>query len=113
MGDPGAWRLHPELRDLIAEATRSLARLDAGRLEELALSCRALIRDLEAAGRPWQQEMVRQAWEAQGDLAVFGRVLEATAANLAVMNRIRELRAGGALEYGGHRPHAAGGNGDH
>ena len=32
-------------------------------------------------------------------MAVFARVLEATRANLKVMNRLRELRAG-RLEYG-------------
>jgi hypothetical protein len=32
-------------------------------------------------------------------MAVFARVLEATRANLNVMNRLRELRAG-RLEYG-------------
>jgi hypothetical protein len=35
---------------------------------------------------------------ATGDMAVFARVLEATRANLNVMNRLRELRAG-RLEY--------------
>ena len=33
-------------------------------------------------------------------MAVFARVLEATRANLNVMNRLRELRAG-RLEYSG------------
>jgi hypothetical protein len=41
-----------------------------------------------------------------GDMAVFTRVLEATRANLNVMNRLRKLRAieleyrAGRLEYG-------------
>jgi hypothetical protein len=34
-----------------------------------------------------------------GDIAIFARVLEATRANLNVMNRLRDLRAG-RLEYG-------------
>ena len=33
-----------------------------------------------------------------GEMAVFARVLEATRANLNVMNRLRELRSG-RLEY--------------
>jgi hypothetical protein len=83
----------PELKELVREASRALASLDAGRLEELALSCQALNRDLTPSSA-----MARQAREAAGDLAVFGRVLEATQANLQVMNRLRELRAG-RLEY--------------
>ena len=50
------------LRGLIAEASRALARLDTGRLEELALSCQALNRtmgarnsDLDARGQMAQQ----------------------------------------------------------
>jgi len=41
---------------------------------------------------------VRQARRTE-DMAVFGRVLEATRANLDVMNRLRELQLG-RLEYG-------------
>jgi len=79
----------PELKELVREASRALASLDAGRLEELALSCQALNREL-----PPSSELVIQAREAARDMAVFGRVLEATRANLQVMNRLRELRAG-------------------
>ncbi|MGB6687574.1 MAG: hypothetical protein WBE76_07005 [Terracidiphilus sp.] len=43
--------------------------------------------------------LARQADDAQSDMAVFARVLEATQANLAVINRIRALRAGRALSY--------------
>jgi hypothetical protein len=87
-------RAHPELKELVVEASRALARLDAGRLEELALSCQALNRDLAPTG-----DLARQAAEAAGEMAVFARVLDATRANLNVLNRIRELRAG-RLEYG-------------
>jgi hypothetical protein len=59
--------------------------------------------------------MFRQAREAKGDMAVFARVLEATRANLDVMNRLRELRAG-RLEYGERLtrgwPRTEGGHGD-
>lgn len=94
-----AQRVHPVLRSLVVEASRSLARLDAARLEELALSCQALNRDLESADSSRRAELARQAHDARSDLAVFGRVLEATRTNLAVMNRIRALRAGRPLEY--------------
>jgi hypothetical protein len=105
-----------ELRKLVKEASRALARLDADRLEELALSCQVLNRELEPARTPQRAELARQAQDAAGEMAVFSRVLEATRANLDVMNRLRELRAG-RLEYG--EPQARGwagtesGHGDH
>jgi hypothetical protein len=43
------------LKDLVIEASRALARLDADRLEELALSCQALNRDLVRSD-PAQQD---------------------------------------------------------
>jgi len=99
MQEIGMLRKHPELKLLVTEASRALARLDADRLEELALSCRALNRDLTPASREQREALARQAREAAGDMAVIARVLEATRANLSVMNRLRELRAG-RLEYG-------------
>ncbi|MDR3751882.1 MAG: hypothetical protein P4K94_10395 [Terracidiphilus sp.] len=94
MQELGTRRQHADLKELVVEASRALARLDADRLEELALSCQALNRELVPEGAGWRAEMVRQAREAKGDIAVFARVLEATRANLDVMNRLRELRAG-------------------
>jgi hypothetical protein len=88
----------PELRELVREASRALASLDADRLEELALSCQALNRDPAPWTAAQRMELARQAQEAVGDMLVLGRVLEATRANLQVMNRLRELR-GGRLEY--------------
>ncbi len=95
----GSFRQHAELKDLVVEASRALALLDADRLEELALSCQALNRDLAPACATERAMLARQAREAAQDMAVFARVLEATRANLNVMNRLRELRAG-RLEYG-------------
>jgi hypothetical protein len=89
---------HPELKELVVEASRALASLDANRLEELALSCQALNRDLKPATQEQRAEIARQAKDAEGDLRVFARVLEVTRSNLDVMNRLRELR-GGRLEY--------------
>jgi hypothetical protein len=90
--------LHPRLKGLVVEASRALARLDADRLEELALSCQALNRDLvfseQGEGPAWAE----QVREAAVDMAVYARVLEATRANLNVMQRLRELRDG-RLEY--------------
>ena len=102
MQDSAARWVHPKLRELVVEASRSLARLDADRLEELALCCQALNRDLAPANREQRAELARQAKEATGDMATFSRVLEATQANLNVMKRLRDLRAG-RLEYGQER----------
>jgi aminopeptidase N len=87
------------LKELVVEASRALARLDADRLEELALSCQALNRDLAQQDGDGRAALAREAREAVGDMAVLARVLEATRANLNVMNRLRDLRAG-QLEYG-------------
>jgi hypothetical protein len=100
----GEDRGHSKLKDLVVEASRSLARLDAGRLEELALSCQALNRDLTRSDLACGDGTARaalafEAREAVQDMAVLARVLEATRANLNVMNRLRELR-GGRREYG-------------
>ncbi len=94
---------HPKLKELVVEASQALARLDADRLEELALSCQALNRDLGDGDLSLLDGSARAALacevkEASGDMAVLDRVLEATRVNLEVMNRLRDLRAG-RLEY--------------
>jgi hypothetical protein len=84
----------PELRDTLAEASRSLVLLDAERLEELAIACQKLncnVRLMEPAERA---DFARQAHEASKEMAVFAHVLEATRANLNVMRRLRDLREG-------------------
>lgn len=85
---------YPELKQLVAEASRALATLDADRLEELALSCQALNRDLLPIKAEDRSLLASQAHDAAGDMAVFGRVLDATRANIKVLRRLRELRAG-------------------
>ena len=85
---------YPELKQLVTEASRALATLDADRLEELALSCQALNRGLAQKNPAARTALARQAREAAGDMAVFGRVLEATRANLRVMRRLRQLHEG-------------------
>ena len=91
-------RLHPELRELVVEASLALARLDPDRLEELALSCRALNRDLAVVTDEERTAFHRQARAASREMAVFERVLDATRANLAIMSRVRDRR-GRHLEY--------------
>ncbi len=103
MREMGESRGRTKLKELVIEASRALARLDADRLEELALSCQALNRDLVRSD-PAQQDgdarvaLALECKEAEGDMAVFARVLEATRDNLNGMNRQRDLRAG-RLEY--------------
>lgn len=94
-----AQRQIPDLKELVMEASRALATLDAARLEELALSCEAFNRELATAGPEDRVLLERQARAARGEMAVLGRVLEGTRGNLTVMNRLGELRAG-RLEYG-------------
>jgi len=106
----------PELTELVCEASHALARLDSKRLEELALSCQALNRELVPSNSAARADQARQAREASEEMVVFARVMEATRANLNVMKRLRELRAG-RLEYGEAqmRPWAGtvSGNGNH
>ncbi|HEX4030893.1 MAG TPA: hypothetical protein VHX20_11050 [Terracidiphilus sp.] len=89
----------PQLKQLVAEASHALATLDADRLEELALSCQALNRDLAPGDAAERASLARQAREAVDDMAVFGRVLAATRANLKVLRRLRALREG-CFDYG-------------
>lgn len=102
-GFMGEFRGHPKsvetsvgLKALIVEASRALARLDAGRLEELAFSCQALDRTMARGNADFdaRRQMAQHAQEAATDMAVFARVLDATRANLHVMNRLQELRMG-------------------
>jgi len=104
MQELGEHRVCPALKQLVAEASWALARLDADRLEELALSCQALNRDLPSAKPEDRVLLACQARDAAENMAVFVRVLEATRANLGVMNRLRELR-GEHLEYGEAQAH--------
>jgi hypothetical protein len=101
-------RIDPELKQVVREASRALALLDANRLEELACACRALRCD-----RMDPAELRRQAREAAGEMAVLARVLDATRANIHVMNRLKGLREG-RLSYleidGGRIGEAADGN---
>ena len=83
-------RPYHNLRELVVEATLSLARLDAERLEELALSCRALNSDLAGLSEAQSAELNCEARAASGEMAVFGRVLDATRANLDVMDGLSD-----------------------
>ena len=83
--------VRPGLKTLLAEASHSLAKLDAERLEELAESCQALNRDDGSTDE--QVLTLGELHEAKQDMTVLAKVLEATRTNLAVMTRLRELHA--------------------
>ena len=92
----------PRLKDILAEASCALARLDAGRLEEMTLSCVALVREA-GSGCEVRNPLLLEYREAWKEMDIFKRVLEATKANLNVMRRIREIRTV-QLEYGPGQP---------
>lgn len=74
-----------ELKRLIQEACLALAQLDADRLEELALSCRAL-------NQSQIRRTVTEVSAARSELSVLRSVLKATKANLDVLERLVRLR---------------------
>lgn len=83
----------PQLKAIVREASEALARLDAARLEELAHSCRLLNRHLPQLPR---DEFAIQVSQAAREMVLLGRVLEVTGANLRVLHRLQQLRAGEA-----------------
>ena len=92
----------PQLREIVAEVSAALALLDASRLQELAVVCERLGLDHQPMTAAETADLARQAREAAQGMEVLAHVLEATRANLTVMNRLRDLREG-RLEY--VRPH--------
>jgi hypothetical protein len=102
MRHPGAGQINPKLRELVAEASCALARLDTARLEELALSCEALNRGLDEMSAEEKASLAQEARKAASGMSVLARVLEATRSNLRVMGRLRELRTA-MLEYSEHQ----------
>jgi hypothetical protein len=89
----------PELKNMLIEASHALAHLDPDRLEEMALSCAALVRDVDQVRCDAKNQCESRFGEAMQEMAIFARVLEATRANLKVMRRLREVRSA-QLEYG-------------
>jgi len=95
----GESQMQPVLKEIVFEASRALARLDADRLEELALSCQALNRDYSAASLQDRSLLAAEARETNREMKVFSRILDMTQANLGVLDRSRE-RQSECLEYG-------------
>ena len=86
-------------RKLIHEAVSALARLDADRLEEMALSSEALVRGHLPALSLGSKADALASFDLRRELAVFARVLNVTQANMNVLRRLSELRST-SIEYG-------------
>lgn len=97
MDEVGPDRQMGSLKGFVLEASRSLARLDAARLEELALSCQTLNR-IAAKNKSGLIQLRTDAHESKQEMEVLARVLDVTRDNMRVFNRLRELRAG-RFEY--------------
>jgi hypothetical protein len=89
----------PGLKSMLAEASLALANLDGERLEEMALSCAALVRDADGERGEARKQCESGLGAAKQEMAIFVRVLEATRANLEVIHRLLPVRAA-RLEYG-------------
>ncbi len=93
-----------EWNGMLVDALHALEHLDAIRLEEMAISCAALVCDRKRAqgdSGPHPQTSLDGGNE---EMAIFVRVLAATGANLKVLSKLREIRAT-QLEYGQARGH--------
>ena len=75
-----------KLETLLTEASQALVQLDAARLEELAVSCTALVR--ESDSRTGQERVAVS--RIQRELSAFGRTVEATGANLCVLRGLQD-----------------------
>lgn len=88
----------PELKEIVLQASRALANLDAVRLEELALSCDALNREQITADETGKVRLAQEVRRSAQDMALLASVLEATRANLRVLRQLDQLRLG-KMEY--------------
>jgi hypothetical protein len=86
------------LKEIAGEASQALAHLDVDRLEALAASCRAISRDLESRATATRPPMTVQPREAAREMAVLARILDATRANIDVMEHTSAFRSE-SLEY--------------
>lgn len=84
---------------MLIEASHALAHLDADGLEEMALSCAALVRGADREPSDAKNQCKSGSAEALQGMAIFERVLEATRADLNVVRRLRQLGSA-QLEYG-------------
>ena len=84
-----------DLKALLVEASLALAGLEVAKLEELALSCIGLLREM--GGESGQMTLDPSA--IRRELSIFGRSVEATRANRDVLGKLRNRETPG-LDYG-------------
>jgi hypothetical protein len=90
-----------EIRAIVVEASQALARLDANRLEELAIACRVLNQKMpneDPGSSSGGVDFAAQSSQIAEDLRGFRKVLDASRANLSVLRRQRHVRDG-KFEY--------------
>lgn len=83
-----SWPMGPAFKEILMEASRALGSLDASRLEELAVSCQALICKYERDGLA-AQEADRGVLH---ELMFLGRMLDVTKANMSVLRQAETPR---------------------
>jgi hypothetical protein len=87
------------LRGIVQQATAALIAMDAQRLEELALCCADLNRELDDTGGI--AEAAADLRSSPEDLELLNRILFESRANLAVFSRLHLMRLKEAAEWRG------------
>jgi len=97
------------LRALVQEATASLIAMDAEKLEDLALCCADLNRELRQSGQGSDAALAER--ETRRDIDLLRRVLYETRANLLVISRLHAIHIRGAgIDNAGRPPEYGGWN---
>ncbi len=86
----------PRIKEVVQEASRALAHLDAERLEELAHACHALNR--EQRHPDTRAGLFDEARGSRREMELLASVLDATRANLRVLRHLSAMR-GERVEY--------------
>ncbi len=86
-----------DLKEILGEASRALARLDANRLEDMTRRCEALVCGSDTEPEAKRPPMLAES-AMDNEITTFARVVEATRINLQVLRRLTEIEAG-QLEY--------------
>jgi hypothetical protein len=99
---PYIWKA--EWKAMLVDALHALEHLDALRLEEMAISCAALVSDRKEAQCDSGRHSETRLDLENEEMAIFARVLAATRANLNVLSKLQGIRAT-RLEYSPARGH--------
>jgi hypothetical protein len=88
-----------QIQEILQEATEPLVRLDADRLEEIALGCEELLAECNTGNRTRRYQINFDSRRVERDIGLFKRLLELTNANLTFLRGLSVMR-GARLEYG-------------